>query len=79
MFPPFGFQSKNLFFSQGSTPCVDMRFCGHVPNSSRNKNPKRLIPYLLEKVGFLDPKRLVSPLGRDKKIFECYDLANGKE
>jgi hypothetical protein len=45
-----------------------MRFCGHVPNSPRNKNPKRLIPYLLEKVVFLDPKRLLSPLGRSEKI-----------
>jgi hypothetical protein len=24
---------------------LGMRFCGHVPNSPRNKNPKRLIPY----------------------------------
>jgi hypothetical protein len=60
-----------------------MRFCGHVPNSPRNKNPKRLIPCLLEKVVFLDPKILLSPFGKGKKIFffnfECYDLANGKE
>jgi hypothetical protein len=39
-----------------------MRFCGHVSNSPRNKNPKRHIPYLLEKVDFLDPKRLLFPL-----------------
>jgi hypothetical protein len=60
-----------------------MRFCGHVPNSLRNKNPKRLISYLLEKVVLLDPKRLLSPFGRGKKntFFnsEYYDLANGKE
>jgi hypothetical protein len=60
-----------------------MRFCGHVPNSLTNKNPKRLIPYLLEKVVLLDPKRLLSPSDRGKKNFffnfECYDLANGKE
>jgi hypothetical protein len=60
-----------------------MRFCGHVLNSPRNKNPKRLIPYLLEKVVFWDPKRLLSPLDRGKKNFffnfECYDLTNGKE
>jgi hypothetical protein len=48
---------------------MGMRFCGHVPNSPRNKNPKRLIPYLLEKVVFLDPKRLLSPLDRVKKNF----------
>jgi hypothetical protein len=46
-----------------------MRFCGHVPNSHRNKNLKRLIPNLLEKVGFLDPKRLLSPFYRGKKTF----------
>jgi hypothetical protein len=34
--PPCG----NWWFSQCSTPCVGMRFCGHVPNSPRNKNPK---------------------------------------
>jgi hypothetical protein len=62
---------------------MGMRFCGHVPNSPRNKNPKRLIPYLLENVVFLDPKRLLSPLDRiEKKFvfnFECVDLTNGKE
>jgi hypothetical protein len=60
-----------------------MRVCGHVLNSPRDKNPKKHIPYLLEKVVFLDPKRLMSPLGRGKKNFffnfECYDLTNGKE
>jgi hypothetical protein len=45
---------------------VGMRFCGHVPNSPRNKNLKRLILNLLEKVVFLDPKRLLSPFGRGK-------------
>jgi hypothetical protein len=46
-----------------------MRFCGHVSNSPGNKNPKRLISYLLEKVVFLDPKRLLSPRTRAKKTF----------
>jgi hypothetical protein len=46
-----------------------MRFCGHVPKSLRNKNPKRHISYLLEKVVFLDPKGLLSPLGRGEKNF----------
>jgi hypothetical protein len=46
-----------------------MRFCGHVLNSPRNKNPKKLIPYLLEKVVFLDLKRLLSPLDRGRKTF----------
>jgi hypothetical protein len=44
-----------------------MRFCGHVPNSPRNKNLKRLILNILEKVVFLDPKRLLSPFRRGKK------------
>jgi hypothetical protein len=61
--PPCG----NWWFSQGSTPHVDMRFCGHVPNSPRNKNPKRQISYLLERVVFLDSKWLLSPLSREKK------------
>jgi hypothetical protein len=46
-----------------------MRFCEHVPNSLSNKNPKRQISYLLEKVVFLDPKRLLSVLGRGKENF----------
>jgi hypothetical protein len=46
-----------------------MRFCGHVHNLPRNKNPKSLIPYLLKKVIFLDPKRLMSPLAKAKKTF----------
>jgi hypothetical protein len=57
---------KLMIFSRFHTSCGH-EFCGHVPNSPRNKNPKRLIPYLLEKVVFLDPKRLLSPLDRDKK------------
>jgi hypothetical protein len=48
---------------------MDMRFWGHVSNSPRNKNPKRHISYLLEKVVFLDPKRLMSPFERGKKTF----------
>jgi hypothetical protein len=48
---------------------MGMRYCGHVPNTPRNKNPKRNISYLLEKVVFLEPKRLLCPLGRSKKNF----------
>jgi hypothetical protein len=40
-----------------------------IPNSPRNKNPKRHILYLLEKVVFWDPKRLLSPFGWGKKTF----------
>jgi hypothetical protein len=44
---------------------------------------KRLISYLLEKVVFLDPKRLLFPFHKGEKNFfvnfECYDLTNGKE
>jgi hypothetical protein len=46
-----------------------MRFCGHVSNSPRNKNPKRLIPYLLEKVVFLTPKDCCPPRTGAKKTF----------
>jgi hypothetical protein len=46
-----------------------MRVCGHVPNSPRNKNLKRLILNLLRKVVFLDLKRLMSPFCRGKKTF----------
>jgi hypothetical protein len=48
---------------------VGMRFCGHVPNSPRNKNLKRHILSLLKKVVFLDPKRLLSPFCSGKKTF----------
>jgi hypothetical protein len=62
---------------------VGIRFCGFVPNSPKNKSLKRLILNLLEKVVFLDPKRLLSLFGKGKKNFffnfECYDVANGKE
>jgi hypothetical protein len=60
-----------------------MRFCGHVPNSPRNKNLKRLILNLLEKWFSCTPKDCYSPLAGAKKLFffnfECYDLINGKE
>jgi hypothetical protein len=55
--PPCG----KWFFSQCSAPLVDMRFWGHVPNSLRNKNMKRLIPYLLLKMVVLAFKTLLSP------------------
>jgi hypothetical protein len=53
----------------GSTPRVSMRFCGHLPNSSKKKNPNRLIPYLLEKVVLLDPKNCCPSRARAKKLF----------
>ena len=77
--PPCG----SWWYSQGSTPLMGMIFCGHVPNSPRNKNLKRHILNLLKKVVFLNPKRLLSPFCWGKKSFffnfECYDLTNGKE
>ena len=48
---------------------MGMRFCGHVPNSPRNKNLKRRIPNLLKKMVFLDPKILLSSFCRVKKTF----------
>jgi hypothetical protein len=44
-----------------------MRFCRHVPNSLRNKNVERDIPYLLKKMGFLAFKTLLSSLDIGKK------------
>jgi hypothetical protein len=48
---------------------VGMRFCGHVPNSPRNKNLKRLILNLLEKVVFWAPKDCCPPFAGAKKTF----------
>jgi hypothetical protein len=48
---------------------VDMEFCGHVPNSSKNKNVKRLIPHVLQKMVFLGSKTLLSPWTKEKKLF----------
>jgi hypothetical protein len=60
-----------------------MRFCTHVPNSTRNKNVKSGKPYLSPKMVFLAPKTLVYLSGTVEKSFlfdfEPYDLANGKE
>jgi hypothetical protein len=47
-----------------------MRFCGHVPNSPRNKNLKRLILNLLKKVVFFGPQKIDVPLLQgQKKLF----------
>jgi hypothetical protein len=46
-----------------------MRFCGHVPNSPRNKNLKRLILNLLKKWFFWTPKDCCPPLAGAKKTF----------
>ena len=59
----------NWWFSQSSTPCIDMRFCGYVPNSHRNKKPKRHISYLYEKVVFLTPKDCYPPYVGAKNLF----------
>jgi hypothetical protein len=45
---------KMIFFSM--FPLVNMRFCGHVPNSPIIRNPKRLIPYIPKKMVFWPPK-----------------------
>jgi hypothetical protein len=55
--PPCG----KWFFSQCSTSLVGMRFWGHVPNSLRNKNMEKHIPYLLCKMVILGIKTLLSP------------------
>jgi hypothetical protein len=46
-----------------------MRFCGHVPNSPRNKNLKRLILNLLKIVVFWTPKDCCPPFAGAKKTF----------
>src|SRR5450759_3150497 len=46
-----------------------MRFCGHVPNSPRNKNLKRLILNLLKKWFFWTPKDCCPPFAGSKKTF----------
>jgi hypothetical protein len=46
-----------------------MIFWGHVPNSLRNKNMERHIPYLLLKMVFLAFKTLLSPSGAREKTF----------
>jgi hypothetical protein len=59
-----------LMIFQGSTSRVGMRFCGHVPNSPRNNNLKRLILNLLKKVVFFwTPKDCCPPLAGAKKPF----------
>jgi hypothetical protein len=60
-----------------------MRFRGHVPDSLRNKNMERHIPYLLLKMVFW-PLKLWCPLRvhGEKNFFvnfESYDLVNGEE
>jgi hypothetical protein len=72
-----------------------MRFCPHVPNSTRNKNVKSSKPYLRPKMVFLAPKTVMYLSGTMKKNFlfdfertmkknflfdfEPHDLTNGKE
>ena len=58
---------KKLMILSRFLPLVGMTFCGNVPNSRRNKNPKRHILYLLKEVVFLAPKILLSPFCRGKK------------
>src|SRR5450759_4254786 len=46
-----------------------MTFCGHVPNSPRNKNLKRHILNLPKKVVFWTPKDCCPPFAGAKKTF----------
>jgi hypothetical protein len=46
-----------------------MRFWGHVPNSLRNKNMERHIPYLLLKMVFLAFKLCCPLWAQGKKTF----------
>ena len=47
--------------------CVGMSFCGHLPNSPRNKNLKRHNPYLLNKVVFFGPQKTIVPFWQGPK------------
>jgi hypothetical protein len=62
---------------------MGMRFWEHVPNTLRNKNMERHIPYVLLKIFFLAFKTLLFPSGAGEKNvfvnFERYDLANSEE
>ena len=55
-------------FTQASTPCMGMRFCGHVLNSPKNKNLKKRILNLLKKWLFWTQKT-VDPLLQGNKTF----------
>jgi hypothetical protein len=46
-----------------------LRFCGHVPNSHRNKNLKRYISNLFEKMVFWTPKDCCPPSVGAKETF----------
>jgi hypothetical protein len=51
----FEFQHTPLWkivFSQCTTPLMDVRFCRHAPNSTRNKIVNSNNPYRLQKMGF---------------------------
>jgi hypothetical protein len=63
--PPFG----NWWVSQGSTPRVDMRFCGHVPNSPRNKNLSPSIHTYSKNRFFWTPKDCCPPFAGARKTF----------
>jgi hypothetical protein len=62
---------------------VDVRFCTHVPNSTRNKNVKSGKPCICPKMVLLGPETLLFLSGIVEKNFffdfKPYDLANGKE
>jgi hypothetical protein len=74
---------EKYFFWQPSTTLVNMRFCKHGPNSTRNKIMKSSKPYLSPKMVFLAPKTLLYRSGAMEKNFffdsKPYDLAIGKE
>ena len=60
---------RKIIFWQPSTTLVNMRFCTHVPNSTRNKNVKSHKPYLSPKMVFFPLQNTAVPLGTWKKTF----------
>jgi hypothetical protein len=56
-------------FSQGFVCLIGMGFCGHLPNSLRNKNLKSHNPYLLHRMVFMAHKTLLHPFSRGERNF----------
>ena len=62
--------SHKIFFLQPSTTLVNMRFCTHVPNSTRNKNMKS--GYIQK--WFFGLQNTALPLGHSGKKTFCLTL-----
>jgi hypothetical protein len=63
------FQQTPLWKISFLATLVNMRFCTHVPNSTRNENVKSGKPYLSPKIVFLASKTLLYLSGTLEKTF----------